>query len=206
MPHWIWPIRRPICARCSRRFSNTYRPPHADNIDGPLQLQIAALDYSSYVGRIGIGRIQRGRLKPAQQITVMYGQPDADGKFEHGSPKNAKVNNVFGFRGIERIALDEAVAGDIVLVTGIDELSIGCTITDIDKPEALPMLKIDEPTLNMTFMVNNSPYAGTEGKFVTSRQIRERLTKELLTNMALRVEETSAKPIPSWFPAAANCT
>ena len=166
-------------------------PPHADDIDGALQLQIAALDYSSYVGRIGIGRIQRGRLKPAQQITVMYGQPDAEGKYEHGAPKNAKVNHVFGFRGIERIPMEEAVAGDIVLVTGIDELAIGCTITDPNEPEALPMLKIDEPTLNMTFMVNNSPYAGTEGKFVTSRQIRERLQKELLTNMALRVEDTS---------------
>ncbi len=166
-------------------------PPHADSIEGPLQLQISALDYSSYVGRIGIGRIQRGRLKPAQPITVMYGLPDADGKFEHGSPKTAKVNQIFGFRGIERVALDEAVAGDIVLVTGIEELSIGCTLVENDKSDGLPMLKIDEPTLNMTFMVNNSPYAGTEGKFVTSRQIRERLTKELLTNMALRVEETS---------------
>jgi GTP-binding protein len=166
-------------------------PPHIDEIDGPLQLQISALDYSTYVGRIGIGRIQRGRLKPAQQITVMYGQADADGKFEHGSPKTAKINQVFGFRGLERVPLEEALAGDIVLVTGIEELSIGCTITDNEKPEALPMLKIDEPTLNMTFMVNSSPYAGQEGKFVTSRQIRDRLQKELLTNMALRVEETT---------------
>lgn len=166
-------------------------PPHADDIDAPLQLQISALDYSSYVGRIGIGRIQRGRLKPAQQVTVLYGQPDADGKYEHGAPKAAKVNQVFGFRGIERVSLDEAVAGDIVLVTGIEELSIGCTIADNNQPEALPMLRVDEPTLNMTFMVNSSPYAGTEGKFVTSRQIRDRLNKELLTNMALRVEETS---------------
>jgi GTP-binding protein len=166
-------------------------PPHIDETDGPLQLQISALDYSTYVGRIGIGRIQRGRLRPAQQITVMYGQADANGKFEHGSPKTAKVNQVFGFRGLERVPLEEAVAGDIVLVTGIEELSIGCTITDNDKPEALPMLKIDEPTLNMTFMVNSSPYAGQEGKFVTSRQIRDRLNKELLTNMALRVEETA---------------
>ncbi|MDR3086517.1 MAG: translational GTPase TypA [Azoarcus sp.] len=165
--------------------------PEADNVEGALQLQIAALDYSSYVGRIGIGRIGRGRLRPAQQVTVMYGQADAEGNFEHGSPKNAKVNQVFGFRGIERTSLDEAVAGDIVLVTGIDDLSIGCTITELDAPEALPMLKIDEPTLNMTFMVNDSPYAGTEGKYVTSRQIRERLQKELLTNMALRVEDTS---------------
>jgi len=166
-------------------------PPHIDEIDGPLQLQISALDYSTYVGRIGIGRIQRGRLKPAQQVTVMYGQPDADGKFEHGNPKTAKINQVFGFRGLERVPLEEALAGDIVLVTGIEELSIGCTITDNEKPEALPMLKIDEPTLNMTFMVNSSPYAGQEGKFVTSRQIRDRLNKELLTNMALRVEETA---------------
>ena len=165
-------------------------PPEADDIDGPLQLQIAALDYSSYVGRIGIGRVQRGRIKPAQQVTVMYGQPEADGSYAHGAPKNAKINQVFGFQGIERVALEEAVAGDIVLVTGIDELSIGCTLTDVGSPEALPMLKIDEPTLNMTFMVNNSPYAGTEGKFVTSRQIRERLHKELLTTMALRVEDT----------------
>ncbi|MFZ2854414.1 MAG: translational GTPase TypA [Rhodocyclaceae bacterium] len=160
-------------------------PPHADEIDGALQLQISALDYSTYVGRIGIGRIQRGRLKPAQQVTVVYGQEN-----EHGAPKTAKVNQVFGFRGLERVPLDEAVAGDIVLVTGIEELSIGCTITD-EKCEALPMLKIDEPTLNMTFMVNSSPYAGQEGKFITSRQIRDRLNKELLTNMALRVEETA---------------
>ena len=165
-------------------------PPEAGDIDEPLQLQISALDYSSYVGRIGIGRIQRGKLKSAQQVTVLYGQPDANGNYEHGAPKTAKVNQVFGFRGLERVALDEALAGDIVLVTGIEELSIGCTIADTDKPEALPMLKVDEPTLNMTFMVNTSPYAGTEGKFVTSRQIRERLHKELLTNMALRVEDT----------------
>jgi GTP-binding protein len=165
--------------------------PEAADVDGTLQLQIAALDYSSYVGRIGIGRIQRGRLKPARQVTVMYGQPGADGRFEHGSPRNAKVNQVFGFRGIERRPMDEAVAGDIVLVTGIDELSIGCTIADPEAPEALPMLKIDEPTLNMTFMVNDSPYAGTEGKYVTSRQLGERLRKELLTNMALRVEDTA---------------
>ncbi len=166
-------------------------PPHADEIDGPLQLQISALDYSSYVGRIGIGRIQRGRLKPAQQVTVLYGHADADGKWEHGAPKPAKINQIFGFRGLERVPLDEAVAGDIVLVTGIEELSIGCTIADTEQPEALTMLKVDEPTLNMTFMVNSSPYAGTEGKFVTSRQIRDRLQKELLTNMALRVEETT---------------
>ena len=165
--------------------------PKTDAVDGPLQLQISALDYSSYVGRIGIGRIKRGKIKAAQQITVMYGEPDENGGFPCGNPKNVKINQIFGFRGIERVSLDEAVAGDIVLVTGIDELSIGCTLTETERPEALPMLLIDEPTLNMTFMVNSSPYAGTEGKYVTSRQIRERLHKELLTNMALRVEETA---------------
>ncbi|MDR1163654.1 MAG: translational GTPase TypA [Candidatus Accumulibacter sp.] len=164
-------------------------PPEAGDSDGALQLQIAALDYSSYIGRIGVGRIQRGRIKSAQTVTVMYGLPDAEGCFEHGTPKAAKVNQIFGFRGIERVPLDEALAGDIVLLSGIDALSIGCTVVDPDTPEALPMLKVDEPTLNMTFMVNDSPYAGTEGKFVTSRQIRERLHKELLTNMALRVED-----------------
>ncbi|MDR1276247.1 MAG: translational GTPase TypA [Candidatus Accumulibacter sp.] len=164
-------------------------PPEAGDSDGALQLQIAALDYSSYIGRIGVGRIQRGRIRSAQTVTVMYGLPDAEGCFEHGAPKAAKVNQVFGFRGIERVPLDEALAGDIVLLSGIDALSIGCTVVDPDTPEALPMLKVDEPTLNMTFMVNDSPYAGTEGKFVTSRQIRERLHKELLTNMALRVED-----------------
>jgi GTP-binding protein len=159
--------------------------PEADDIESPLQLQISALDYSSYVGRIGVGRITRGRLKPAQQVMVMFGQNN-----EHGAPKTAKVNQVFGFRGLERVPQEEALAGDIVLITGIEDLSIGCTVTDPAAPEALPMLKVDEPTLTMNFQVNTSPYAGTEGKFVTSRQIRERLTKELLTNMALKVEET----------------
>ncbi len=166
-------------------------PPSADNVGGSLQLQISALDYSSYVGRIGIGRIQRGRLRPAQQVLVMFGPADADGRYPHGVPRTAKLGQVFGFRGLERAPLTEALAGDIVLVTGIDELSIGCTITDPEQPAALPMLRVDEPTLNMTFMVNNSPLAGSEGKFVTSRQIGERLRKELLTNMALRVEETT---------------
>jgi len=166
-------------------------PPPAGRISGALQLQISALDYSSYVGRIGIGRLQQGRLKPAQQVMVMFGQADANGRFVHGAPRTAKLGQVFGFRGLERVPMDEALAGDIVLVTGIDDLAIGCTITDPEQPAALPMLRVDEPTLNMTFMVNNSPYAGTEGKYVTSRQIGERLRKELLTNMALRVEETA---------------
>ena len=156
-------------------------PAPADNVDGPLQLQISALDYSSYVGRIGVGRVRRGRLKAASEVGVMYGD---------GPVKRQKINQIFGFQGLERVPVDEALAGDIVLVTGIEDLAIGTTITDLENPEALPPLKIDEPTLTMNFQVNTSPFAGTEGKYVTSRQVRERLQRELLTNMALRVEDT----------------
>ncbi|MDD5241602.1 MAG: translational GTPase TypA [Sulfuricella sp.] len=156
-------------------------PPKGD-VDAPLQLQIAALDYSSFVGRIGIGRVANGRIKPGQQVAVMVG-PD-------GTPKNAKINQVMGFHGLERVQLDEALAGDIVLITGIEEVGIGVTICDKEKPVGLPLLLVDEPTLNMNFRVNTSPLAGTEGKFVTSRQLRDRLQKELLINVALKVEET----------------
>jgi GTP-binding protein len=157
-------------------------PAPTGNPDEPLQLQISALDYSSFVGRIGVGRITRGRIKPGQDVAVLNGP---------GSPvKKARINQVLGFRGLERVLLDQAEAGDIVLINGIDEIGIGVTIADLAKPEALPMLSVDEPTLTMNFQVNNSPFAGQEGKFVTSRQIRERLDKELLTNVALRVEET----------------
>ncbi len=152
------------------------------NSDEPLQLQISALDYSSFIGRIGVGRVSRGRIKPGQVVAVMNG-PDS-------TPKQGRINQVFGFRGLERVLVDEAEAGDIVLITGIDEIGIGVTIADRDQPEALPLLTVDEPTLTMTFQVNSSPLAGTEGKFVTSRQIRDRLQKELLTNVALRVEDT----------------
>jgi GTP-binding protein len=155
--------------------------PPLEDTEGPLQLQISALDYSSYVGRIGVGRIKRGKLRPAMDVAVLYGDT---------AQRKARVNQVLGFQGLERVPMTEAMAGDIVLVSGIEELAIGTTLTDIDHPEALIPLKVDEPTLTMNFMVNTSPLAGTEGKFVTSRQIRERLTKELLTNMALRVEET----------------
>ncbi len=150
--------------------------------DAPLQLQISALDYSSFVGRIGVGRVRRGRIKPGQDVMVLNGDKP---------PKRARVNQVLGFRGIERVLLDEALAGDIVLVNGIEEIGIGVTLADVNKPEALPMPKIDEPTLTMNLMVNTSPLAGQEGKFVTSRQIRDRLNKELLVNVALRVEDTS---------------
>ncbi len=151
------------------------------DMDGPLQFQIAALDYSSFVGRIGVGRITRGRIKPGQEVMVLNGDKP---------PRKARVNQVLGFRGIERVQMEEAGAGDIVLINGIEDIGIGVTLADINQPEALPMPKVDEPTLTMTFQVNNSPLAGQEGKFVTSRQIRDRLTKELLVNVALRVEDT----------------
>ncbi|NTV09745.1 MAG: translational GTPase TypA [Zoogloea sp.] len=157
--------------------------------DGPLQFQISALDYSTYVGRIGVGRIKRGRVKTGQQVMVYYGT-DEEMIAHERSPVRAKIGQVFGYKGLEKVPMDEGLAGDIVQITGIEDLVLGATVTDPDQPEALPLLKIDEPTLSMQFMVNTSPLAGTEGKFVTSRQIRERLHKELLTNMALRVEDT----------------
>ncbi|HEY6864857.1 MAG TPA: translational GTPase TypA [Burkholderiales bacterium] len=152
--------------------------------DGPLQLQISNLDYSSYVGRIGIGRIARGRLKPAQDVVVLEGTGAAPGA-------RSRVNQVMGFRGLERLPMEEAAAGDIVLVTGVEGVGIGVTLADPEHPEALPMLRVDEPTLTMNFQVNTSPFAGQEGRFVTSRQLRERLLRELQGNVALRVEETS---------------
>jgi GTP-binding protein len=155
-------------------------PVRDEDPDAPLQLQICSLDYSSYVGKIGIGRIRRGRLKPAQEVLVLQG-PDS-------TPVKAKVNQVLMFEGLERQLVDEAVAGDIVLINGIDEVGIGTTITDLEHPDALPLLRVDEPTLTMNFLVNASPLAGREGKYVTSRQIRERLERETKSNVALRVE------------------
>ena len=157
-------------------------PVRDDNPDGPLQLQISSLDYSSYVGKIGIGRISRGRVRALQDVIIMNG-PD-------GTPVKARINQVLNFRGLDRVLVDEAVAGDIVLINGIDELGIGTTVCAPDTPDALPMLTVDEPTLTMNFMVNNSPLAGREGKFVTSRQLRERLDRELKANVALRVAPT----------------
>jgi GTP-binding protein len=157
-------------------------PARDDDQDGPFQLQITSLDYSSYVGKIGIGRITRGRVKALQDVVIMDG-PDS-------TPIKARINQVLNFKGLERVLVDEAVAGDIVLINGIDEIGIGTTVCSPDKPEALPMLTVDEPTLTMNFMVNNSPLAGREGKFVTSRQLRERLDRELKANVALRVAPT----------------
>ncbi|MBV6412163.1 MAG: translational GTPase TypA [Burkholderiales bacterium] len=150
--------------------------------EGPLQLRICSLDYSSYVGRIGIGRITRGRIGPLQNVLVMNGPEDDE-------PIKARVNQVQVFRGLERVLTDVAEAGDIVLINGIEEVGIGVTICDPEQPEALPLLTVDEPTLTMNFQVNTSPFAGKEGKFVTSRQLRERLARELMSNVALRVED-----------------
>ncbi|SFC05047.1 translational GTPase TypA [Massilia yuzhufengensis] len=157
-------------------------PVRDDNPDGPLQMQITSLDYSSYVGKIGIGRISRGRIKAGQDVIVLNG-PDS-------TPIKGRINQVLNFKGLERVLVDEAVAGDIVLINGIEEIGIGSTVCAPDVPEALPMLTVDEPTLTMNFMVNNSPLAGREGKFVTSRQLRERLDRELKANVALRVAPT----------------
>jgi GTP-binding protein len=157
-------------------------PVRDDNPDGPLQMQITSLDYSSYVGKIGIGRISRGRIKTGQDVIVLNG-PDS-------TPIKGRINQVLNFKGLERVLVDEAVAGDIVLINGIEDIGIGSTLCAIDTPEALPMLTVDEPTLTMNFMVNNSPLAGREGKFVTSRQLRDRLDKELKANVALRVAPT----------------
>ena len=160
-----------------------YVPVRDDNPDGPLQMQITSLDYSSYVGKIGIGRINRGRIKPGMDVLVVNGQDDKN-------PIKGRINQVLNFKGLERVQVEEAVAGDIVLINGIEDIGIGVTVTAVDTPEALPMLTVDEPTLTMNFMVNTSPLAGREGKFVTSRQLRERLERELKANVALRVLPT----------------
>jgi GTP-binding protein len=158
-----------------------YVEPPKVELEGETQVQVSQLDYSSYLGIIGIGRIKRGTLKPNQQVTIV----GAD-----GSKRNGKVGQVFGYLGLERHETQEATAGDIVAFTGLGELKISDTICSTSKVEALPALQVDEPTVTMTFQVNTSPFAGKEGKFVTSRQILERLTNELKHNVALRVEET----------------
>ncbi|MFN5802352.1 MAG: translational GTPase TypA, partial [Burkholderiales bacterium] len=157
-------------------------PVRNDDADGPLQLQIVSLDYNSYVGKIGIGRINRGRVKGLQEVVLLNG-PDS-------TPQRARINQVLKFRGLEREVVEEAEAGDIVLINGIEDIAIGSTLCAPDTPEALPLLKVDEPTLTMNFQVNTSPLAGREGTFVTSRQLRERLERELKSNVALRVEFT----------------
>ncbi len=159
-----------------------YVPSPATDSDAPLQLQVSTLDSNSYVGRIGIGRIRRGTLRAGQTVALRFGEED------HGT---AKVGQVLTFKGLERRPVESAPAGDIVAVTGIEDVNIGLTICDPLAPEGLPPISVDEPTLAMTFQVNTSPMAGREGKFVTSRQLRERLYRELQRNVALRVEDTS---------------
>ena len=155
-------------------------PPQGD-ANAPLQMQISALDYSSYTGRLAVGRVQNGTIKQGMSVTVMAG----DKKYAQG-----RINEVLGFKGLERVAIPQASAGDIVIVSGIEDIGIGYTICGTDQPQGLPIMPIDEPTLTMDFLVNSSPLAGKEGKFVTSRQIKDRLDRELLTNVALRVDET----------------
>ncbi|ATG92420.1 translational GTPase TypA [Methylomonas koyamae] len=155
-------------------------PPKVD-LDGPFQMQVISLDYNSYVGVIGIGRIQRGTVKTNQPLTLIN---------REGATRNGRMLQIFGFKGLERIEVPQAQAGDIIAFTGIDKLEISDTLCQQDAVEALPPLKVDEPTVSMTFQVNTSPFAGKEGKFVTSRQIRDRLNKELQHNVALRVEDT----------------
>ncbi|MFN4330028.1 MAG: translational GTPase TypA [Limnobacter sp.] len=159
-----------------------YVPVRDDDAEGPLQFQITSLDYNSYVGKIGVGRIKRGTVRAGQQVLCANG-PD-------GVPFTGKINQVLKFRGLERVLVDQAEAGDICLINGIEEIGIGTTICAPDALDPLPVLSVDEPTLTMNFMVNTSPLAGREGKFVTSRQLRDRLERELKSNVALRVKQT----------------
>jgi GTP-binding protein len=162
-------------------------PVRDEDPNGTLQLQICSLDFSSYVGKIGIGRVRRGRIRGGQDVVAIDGP--------EGTPVRGRVNQVLGFKGLERLPVEEAIAGDIVLVNGMDELNIGTTICQPEAPDALPMLRIDEPTLLMNFCVNTSPLAGREGRFVTSRQLRERLERELKSNVAMRMRETEDETI-----------
>ncbi|OMF13343.1 GTP-binding protein TypA [Paenibacillus amylolyticus] len=158
--------------------------PHpTENVEEPLQFLVTLMDYNEYLGRIAIGRVNRGVIRQGQSVTVIM---------RDGKSKTARIEKLFGFQGLKRVETEEAGAGDIVAIAGIKDINIGETIADPNNPEALPVLKIDEPTLQMTFLVNNSPFAGREGKWVTSRKLRERLLKELETDVSLRVDETES--------------
>ena len=158
-------------------------PAPEDTSDEPLQFQVSLLDYNEYVGRIGIGRVFRGKIKVGDQVTLMK----AD-----GSTKNFRVTKLLGFFGLKRIEIEEAKAGDLIAVSGMEDIFVGETVTDSNHPEAMPLLHIDEPTLQMTFRTNNSPFAGREGKYVTARNLEERLMSELHTDVSLRVEPTDS--------------
>ncbi len=158
-------------------------PPPVGDIAKPLQLQVTTLDYSDFLGRIVIGRVHNGIIKQGQNAVLIK---------ENGTAKRGRISKLLGFDGLQRVEIEEATAGDLVAVAGFDDVNIGETIACLDEPKALPLIKVDEPTLRMTFVVNDSPFAGKEGKFVTSRQLRDRLQRELLTNVALRVEDTDS--------------
>ncbi len=158
-------------------------PPPVGDPEKPLQLQITTLDYSDFLGRIIIGRVHNGKIKQGQSAALIK---------DDGSIKKGRISKLLGFEGLQRVEIEEASAGDLVAVAGFDDVNIGETIACPDEPTALPLIKVDEPTLQMTFVVNDSPFAGKEGKFVTSRQVRDRLQRELLTNVALRVEDTDS--------------
>ncbi|MBB6729680.1 translational GTPase TypA [Cohnella zeiphila] len=158
-------------------------PYPTENTEEPLQFLVTLLDYNEYLGRIPIGRVNRGKIRQGQPVAVL----DREGKI-----RQARIEKLFGFQGLKRVEMEEAAAGDIIAIAGIKDVNIGETIADPANPEALPVLKIDEPTLQMRFLVNNSPFAGREGKFVTSRKLRERLLKELETDVSLRVDETDS--------------
>ncbi len=158
-------------------------PAPTESVEEPLQFLVTLLDFNEYLGRIAIGRVNRGIVKQGQSIAVMT---------REGNVKQARIEKLFGFQGLKRVEVPEAGAGDIVAIAGIKDINIGETLADPANPEALPVLTIDEPTLQMTFLVNNSPFAGREGKWVTSRKLRDRLFKELETDVALRVEETDS--------------
>src|SRR5699024_8510014 len=158
-------------------------PAPLDTKDEPLQFQVTLLDYNKYVGRVGIGRVFRGKISVGQQVIVMK---------KDGSTKSFRITKLFGFIGLKRVEIQEAHAEDVVALSGLDDINVGETICPEDHPEPLPLLRIDEPTLQMTFHVNNSPFAGREGKYLTSRQIEERLMTELETDVSLRVEPTDS--------------
>lgn len=158
-------------------------PAPVDNEDEPLQFQVALLDYNDYVGRIGIGRVFRGKIHVGQQVALM--------KID-GTVKNFRVTKIFGFFGLKRVEIQEALPGDLIAISGMEDINVGETICPVDHQEALPALRIDEPTLQMTFLVNNSPFAGREGKYVTARKVEERLRSQLQTDVSLRVEDTES--------------
>ena len=158
-------------------------PAPVDNSDQPLQFQVSLLDYNEYVGRIGIGRIFRGKMKVGDNVTLMK---------VDGTSKNFRITKMFGFFGLDRVEINEAKAGDLIALSGMEDIFVGETVADAANPEALPILHIDEPTLQMTFLTNNSPFAGKEGKYVTSRNLQDRLMQELQTDVSLRVEPTDS--------------